>query len=266
MRPDGRRDPAAAWRSRGAAPPARSGGVPSTEASALVGREPAAPVRCAMRSRRRSSGAVTVRVSGAAGMGKSTVAHRPRRARRGSTARSYCVGAPTSASPSLTKPVDSVIDALTRYLMRRDEDGAPVSSRRTSARSATSVPRLASHLRASARAGGDAADDLPTLRRRAFVALRELLATLARQRAPRPLRGRRAVRRRRQRRVAPRGDTAPRSPPLLLLMTYREKTCGGQPVSHRVARPALARGGDVRDIETLMGRSISARDSGGDWR
>ena len=213
--------------------------------AAVVGREPQLQsLRDAFDAAQ--SGAVTVRVSGAAGMGKSTVAHHVLDDLARTHGALVLRGRAYERESVPYKAVDSVIDTLTRYLMRRDEDGAPVSLPEDIGALGRLFPVLR-RIPGVGTAGGEAADDLPSLRRRAFVALRELLATLARQQpvvlfvddvqwgdvdsvallleVMRP----------------------PHSPPLLLLMTYREDAAATPFLTEMRARwPEEA---DVRDIE-----------------
>ena len=189
---------------------------------------------------------MTVRVSGAAGMGKSTVAHHVLDELARTHGALVLRGRAYERESVPYKAVDSVIDALTRYLMRRDEDGEPVSLPEDIGALGRLFPVLR-RIPGVGTARGEAADDLPSLRRRAFVALRQLLATLARQRpvvlfvddvqwgdvdsvallleVMRP----------------------PQAPPLLLLMTSREEAAATPFLTEMRARwPEEA---DVRDVE-----------------
>ncbi len=166
--------------------------------------------------------AVTVRVSGRAGMGKSSLVHRfLDELVEGGTAvvlrgRAY----EREAVPY--KAVDSVIDALSRYLMRLNEEDLTVALPKDTWALARLFPVLRRVPRI-AELGEEPITDPQRVRRRAFYALRGLFSLLARRR---PL-------------VlfvddAQWGDIdsaalllelvrPPDAPPLLLVMTYREE-------------------------------------------
>ena len=207
--------------------------------AALIGREPQLQsLRDAFDAAQ--SGAVTVRVSGAAGVGKSTVAHHVLDELARTHGALVLRGRAYERESVPYKAVDSVIDALTRYLMRRNEDGAPVSLPEDIGALGRLFPVLR-RIHGVGTAGREEADDLPSLRRRGFVALPRASRDARPAAAGRPLRGRRAVGRHRQRRIAPRGDAAPAGAPAAPLDDVPRRG-GRHPVSHRDARP-LARGG-----------------------
>jgi eukaryotic-like serine/threonine-protein kinase len=228
---------------RSSAPPPALAESPDA-AAAFVGRESALrALRDAFDAAQ--SGTVTVRISGAAGMGKSALAHHAldELANRGAL---VLRGRVYERESVPYKAVDSLIDALSRHLIRRADDDARVPP----PADAGALGRLFPVLRRVPgfdRPVEQGPDDLQTLRRRAFVALRELLATLI---AQHPL-------------VifvddAQWGDVdsvallvellrPPQAPPMLLVMTYRDEAVATSPFLAEM-RERWPEGADARDI------------------
>ncbi len=210
-------------------------------ATAIVGRE--VPLR-ALRDAfdlARTGRSITVLVGGPSGMGKSTVVQH---FLDGLVERSEAVvlrGRAYERESVPYKGVDSVVDALSRYLMRLSDREDSL----TLPHDVWALARLFPVLRrvpSIANAEEQVAGDPNRMRRRAFFALRELLAALARRQ---PL-------------VVfvdgvQWGDTdsaalllelvrPPDAPPLLLLMTYRDEELQTSPflLETRARWPALA--------------------------
>jgi hypothetical protein len=175
-----------------------------------------------------SGGTVIVRVGGRAGMGKSTLVHRflDELVEHGTAVVLRGRAYEREAVPY--KAVDTVIDALSRYLMCLSDEDLTVALPKDTWALARLFPVLR-RVPAIGTLAEEPLTDPQRVRRRAFLALRELLSSLARRR---PL-------------VlfvddAQWGDTdsaalllevvrPPHAPPLLLAMTYREEEAQGSP-------------------------------------
>jgi serine/threonine protein kinase len=176
----------------------------------------------------RSGRTVTVRVGGRPGMGKSSLVHRflDELVERGAAVVLRGRAYEREAVPY--KAFDSVIDSLSRYLMRLSEEALTVALPRDT----WALARLFPVLRRVPGIGAlseEPITDPQRVRRRAFLALRELFSSLA---------GRRPL-------VvfvddAQWGDTdsaalwlelvrPPHAPPLLLAMTYRDEEAQASP-------------------------------------
>ncbi len=215
--------------------------------STFVGREPELQaLRDAFESAR-SGRQVTVRLVGAPGMGKSRVAHH---FLDGLSLRDQAVvlrGRAYERESIPYKAVDSAVDALCRHLIRLDESGTPLTLP-DDIRALARVFPVLQHIPRVGRPADEPSDDPKGIRTRAFVAMRDLLSSLAERR---PL-------------VifiddAQWGDVdsvallreltrPPNAPPFLLAMTYREKEAATSPFLSEMsaAWPASA---DVRHIE-----------------
>ena len=175
----------------------------------------------------RSGVQVTVRLAGAPGMGKSTVVEHFLDGLARSGQAIVLRGRAYERESIPFKAVDSAIDALSRHLMRLEEEGEPLSLP-VDVRALARVFPVLQRVPGVGRPGDDD-DDPKGVRRRAFVALRDLLSSLA---ARHPL-------------VvfiddAQWGDVdsvallaelarPPHAPPLLLVMTYRDSEANGSP-------------------------------------
>jgi len=150
-------------------------------ASALIGREEHLKVLHEAFDEARSGEGMTVRVAGAAGMGKSTVVHRFLDDLVKSRQAVVLRGRAYERESIPYKVVDSVVDALSRQLMRFADDGAPLPL----PADAWALGRLFPVLQrvkgfeppAEART-----EDPQGVRRLAFGVLRGLLASLAQRR------------------------------------------------------------------------------------
>jgi serine/threonine protein kinase len=227
----------------------RSSGPPSLQfdpADAVIGRTRHLDALREAFQCARTGRAVTVRIGGAAGMGKSTVAQsfldevaRNREAviLRG---RAY----EREAVPY--KAVDSAIDALSRHLMYLDEVGAPLALPDDAWALARLFPVL-QRIPGIRQPNEQTVGDPQSLRGRAFAALRELLASLA---ARQPL-------------IvfvddAHWGDVdsaallldvlrPPNAPPLLFAMTYRDDEAQTSPFLKEMTG-GWPEGAEVRDV------------------
>jgi serine/threonine protein kinase/tetratricopeptide (TPR) repeat protein len=194
----------------------------------------------------RSGGQVTVRIAGAPGIGKSTVADRF----LGDLARSgdalVLRGRAYERESVPYKAVDGVIDELSRHLLRLEETGSPVVLPE-GVRALAHVFPVLQRIPSVARRCDEPADDPQYARRRAFVALRELLASVAERQA-----------------VAIFVDDAqwgdvdsvailaqvtrpPSAPPILLAMTYRDSDEATNPFLSEMSA-AWSASAEVRDI------------------
>jgi serine/threonine protein kinase/tetratricopeptide (TPR) repeat protein len=189
---------------------------------------------------------VTVRVRGGAGMGKSTLVQRFLDDVQTSGEAEILCGRAYERESVPYKAVDSLMDSLTRLLVRIEEVEGPVATPRHASALAKlfpvvrRVPSLAALVDASV-------DDAHRVRRRAFGALRELVDTLARRR---PL-------------VLYIDDVQwgdvdsvallhevmrpPHAPPALLLLTYREEEAATSPFLLEM-NECWADTADVRDV------------------
>ncbi len=195
----------------------------------------------------RSGVQVTVRLAGVPGMGKSTVVEHFLDGLAQSGRALVLRGRAYERESIPYKAVDSAIDALSRHLMLLEEGGEPLPL-------PADVPALAGvfpvlqRVPGVGRPGDEPTDDPKGVRRRAFVALRDLLSSLAERQ---PL-------------VvfiddAQWGDVdsvallveltrPPHAPPLLLVMTYRDSEAISSPFLIEMAAtwPPSAR---VLDVE-----------------
>jgi serine/threonine protein kinase/tetratricopeptide (TPR) repeat protein len=215
-------------------------------ASELLGRqEQLAALREAF-ERVVSGSAVTVRLSGESGMGKSAVAST---FLDGLAARGEALvlrGRAYERESLPYKAVDSVIDEVSRALARAEAEGDPIDLPGGVGALARVFPVLR-RVPGLANANDDSATEPRELRSRAFEALRSLLGSLAKRRAL----------------VvyiddAHWGDAdsaslvlalvrAPEAPPLLLLMTYRSNEAAGS-VFLNDLRDGWPRDAEVRDL------------------
>jgi hypothetical protein len=212
----------------------------------LVGRESHLQALHAAFDATRAGRAVTLRVSGRAGMGKSSLVQRflDDLVEEGSAVVLRGRAYEREAVPY--KAVDSVIDALSRYLMRLNDDDLTLSLPKDT----WALARLFPILRRVPRIGALAEEsitDPQRVRRRAFGVLRELLSSLARRR---PL-------------VlfiddVQWGDTdsaallleltrPPHAPAILLVMTYREEEAQASPFLCEL-RARWPQGAELRDL------------------
>jgi eukaryotic-like serine/threonine-protein kinase len=207
------------------AEPAASGVMATADGTlpaALAGRESHLHALHAAFEATRGGRTVTVRVSGRSGMGKSAVVHRflDELVRQGSAV--VLRGRAYEREVVPYKAVDGVVDALSRYLMCLTDEDLSVALPKDTWALARLFPVLR-RVPGIAALPEEAVTDPQRVRRRAFVALRELFSSLARRR---PI-------------VvfvddAQWGDTdsasllleltrPPLAPPLLLAMTHREE-------------------------------------------
>ncbi|HLK40050.1 MAG TPA: protein kinase [Polyangiaceae bacterium] len=190
--------------------------------------------------------AVTVRVAGASGMGKSVVAQH---FLDGLVERGEAVALRGRAYERESVPykaVDSVVDALSRYLVHLEDANEPVELPKDIGALARVFPVLRRVASIGALPQGEG-EDPQLVRRRAFAALRQLLGTIA---AHRPL-------------VVfiddvQWGDTdsagllleivrPPAAPPLLLLMTQREEEAQASAFL-REMRTRWPQGAEAREV------------------
>jgi hypothetical protein len=189
---------------------------------------------------------VTVRVRGGAGMGKSTLVQRFLDDLQSSGEAEILCGRAYERESVPYKAVDSLMDSLTRLLVRMEDVEGPIATPRHASALAMlfpvvrRVPSLSALIDVSV-------DDAHRVRRRAFGALRELVNTLARRR---PL-------------VLYIDDVQwgdvdsvallhevmrpPHAPPALLLLTYREEEAATSPFLLEM-NEVWAETADVRDI------------------
>ncbi|MGH7440452.1 MAG: serine/threonine-protein kinase PknK, partial [Polyangiaceae bacterium] len=160
-----------------AVPPAR---VTGAEARALVGRDAQfGALREAFEGARLGQ-PVTVYVTGDAGMGKSTLVHRFLDGLEESREAIVLRGRTYERESVPFKAVDSIVDALTRYLVTKAEDGDPVSLPADVGALARVFPVLRRLPEIDAVRYTDSGDARGA-RTRAFSALRELLVTISGQ-------------------------------------------------------------------------------------
>ncbi|HLK40132.1 MAG TPA: AAA family ATPase, partial [Polyangiaceae bacterium] len=172
--------------------------------------------------------AVTVRVGGGAGMGKSTLIQRFLDDLHTTGEAEILTGRAYERESVPYKAVDALIDSLTRSLVRIEDLEGPVARPRHASALAKLFP-VVKRVPSLADLPDVPVDDVHRVRRRAFRALRELVATLARRR---PL-------------VLYVDDVQwgdvdsvsllhevmrpPSEPPVLLLLTYREEEAATSP-------------------------------------
>jgi serine/threonine protein kinase len=155
-------------------------GTPPPRPAPLVGRAAhLAELRAAFDAAMRD-GPVTVVLRGSSGMGKSALAHYFLDDLVGSCQALTLRGRAYERESVSYKAFDSVVDALSRYLVRTAELGAPTKLPADVAALARIFPVLRRVPRIEAAAGPEPLDP-HLVRRRAFMGMRELLATLAEQ-------------------------------------------------------------------------------------
>ncbi len=230
----------------------RSGGLTSSRSAggdsitALIGRE--APLRSLRDAfdATRSGRMITVRVAGAGGMGKSTVVHHILDELVRSDEALVLRGRAYERETVPYKAIDSVIDALSRHLLQLAEAGEPLAL-------PDDVGALGRLFPVLQRVPGikekvePPNDDLQSLRRRAFEALRELFTRLT-ERLPLVV----------FIDDAQWGDVdsavllldllrSVKAPPLLLVMTYRDDEAESSPFL-RELRERWPSGAEARDV------------------
>jgi serine/threonine protein kinase/tetratricopeptide (TPR) repeat protein len=227
----------------------KSSTVPAAASSevriALVGRERhLRSLREAFEATRRGH-SITVRIPGASGLGKSTLVHHFVDELEENVEAEVLRGRAYERESVPYKAVDAVIDALSRYMQRLSDQGTSILM----PRDVWALARLFPVLRGVpgiALLAEEPIVDPQALRQRAFVALRDLLAQIARRH---PL-------------VifiddVQWGDSdsaalllelmrPPYAPPLLLVMTYREEDSGTNEFLHETSALWPA-GAEVRD-------------------
>jgi|CZKU01.1.fsa_nt_gi serine/threonine protein kinase len=220
--------------------------VAKRQDTALVGREAQLQaLRDAFAAARGSS--VTVRVGGQSGMGKTAlVQHFLDELVEGREA--FVLHGRAYERESVPyKAIDSVVDALSRYLMRLEDGGEPVDLPKDLAALARIFPVLRRVKSIGDVAAEEAATDPRRVRLRAFGALRELLRSVAR-RMPLVL----------YVDDAHWGDAdsaalllelvrPPDAPPLLIVMTYRDNEAKASPFLVEMSA-RWPKNADVRDV------------------
>ncbi len=154
--------------------------APSDVRLALVGREAhLGALRDAFEATRRGQ-SITVRIPGASGLGKSTLVHHFIDELEENAEAEVLRGRAYERESVPYKAVDAVVDALSRYLQRLDDQGVSVAM----PRDVWALARLFPVLRGVpgiAMVPEEAIADPQVLRQRAFVALRDLFAQIARR-------------------------------------------------------------------------------------
>jgi hypothetical protein len=225
-------------------PPAPIGAV-DTE-TVFIGREAQLETLREAFEATRSGRSVTVRVGGAPGMGKSTVVHRVLDELAASGEALVLRGRAYERESVPYKAVDSVIDALSRHLMRLVERGEHLPLPKDVSALGLLFPVL-QRVAGISPPGDEPGGDPQRLRRRAFRALRELFATIA-ERQPLVL----FVD------DAQWGDVdsavlllellrPPAAPPVLLVMTYRDNEAQASPFLNEL-RDHWAEDAEMRDV------------------
>ena len=243
LRPEGAEVLARLGVTRSSAPPSQ---LAATDHAAFIGREGHLETLRAAFEASRSGRSTTVRVGGASGMGKSTLVHHflDELASRGEAVVLRGRAYEREAVPY--KAVDTVIDALSRHLLRLTEEGEDPPLPEDVWLLARLFPVLR-RVPSIVALPEQRVDDPNGVRRRAFVALRGLLASLARQH---PI-------------VlfvddAQWGDVdsaalllellrPPEAPPLLLVMTYRDNEAETSAFLKEM-RERWPDGADARDV------------------
>ena len=243
-RPDGAEILRRLGGTRSSMPAAR---LTANDAGAFIGREGHLQALRAAYEASREGRPVTLRVGGASGMGKSTLVHHFLDD-LGQNERAIILrGRAYEREAVPYKAVDALVDSLSRRLIAAIEDGEPIALPADIRLLARLFPVLQS-VPAIAELGPIEMVDPQTVRRRAFAALRKLLATLA-ERQPVVL----FVD------DAQWGDVdsaalllqvlrPPHAPSLLLLMTHREDHEHTSPFLTEM-RERWPRGSDVRDVK-----------------
>ena len=189
---------------------------------------------------------VTLRVGGGAGMGKSTLVQRLVDDLRTSGEGEMLCGRAYERESVPYKAVDSLVDSITRLLVRIEEIEGPLAAPRHVSALARLFP-VVKRVPSLAALPDPPVEDAHRVRHQAFAALRELVGTLARRR---PL-------------VLYIDDVQwgdvdsvallqevmrpPHAPPVLLLLTYREEEAATSPFLREMSErwPAIA---EVRDL------------------
>ncbi len=128
----------------------------------------------------RAGRSVTVRVGGASGMGKSTLAHHFLDQLASSGQAVVLRGRAYEREAVPYKAIDAVIDALSRHLLRITEDGSSLALPDDAWLLGRLFPVL-QRVRSIGELASQPVDDPQAVRRRAFAALRDLLASLAKR-------------------------------------------------------------------------------------
>jgi serine/threonine protein kinase len=194
----------------------------------------------------RSGQTVTVTVGGGSGMGKSALVQRFLDDLQASSAAEILSGRAYERESVPYKAVDSLVDSLTRLLVRIEKKERPVATPPHAPALARLFPVL-KRVPSLAALRDVPVEDSHAVRREAFGALRELVSTLA-TRQPLVL----------YIDDVQWGDVdsvallhevmrPPRAPPVLLLMTYREEEAGTSPFL-REMKERWAGAADVRDV------------------
>jgi tetratricopeptide (TPR) repeat protein len=215
--------------------------------SALVGREVELRALREAAEHTRSGRSITVRIGGAPGMGKSTIAHHFLDQLEQNGEAVVLRGRAYEREAVPYKAVDGVIDALSRCMLRLADEGALVTLPEDIWWLGRLFPVLQRVPGVTTAPRDQPDDDAHGLRLRAFGALRELLATIA---ARQPL-------------VlfvddVQWGDAdsaalllellgSPKVPHILLLMTYRDDEAGKNPFLAEM-RDRWPEGAEVRDL------------------
>jgi tetratricopeptide (TPR) repeat protein len=161
-----------------AVPPAR---LADSEARALVGRDAQLAALREAAEPTRLGRPVTVYVTGEAGMGKSTLVHRFLDGLEEGREALVLRGRTYERESVPFKAVDSIVDALSRYLVTRTEEGEPVVLPGDIGALARVFPvlRRVPEIEGIGYAGSFDERDARDARTRAFHALRELLVTIS---------------------------------------------------------------------------------------
>jgi serine/threonine protein kinase len=218
--------------------------APSGSRSPFIGREDELRALQGAFDAARSGQTVTVTLGGGSGMGKSALVQRFLDDLQASGAAEILSGRAYERESVPYKAVDSLVDSLTRLLIRIEETESPVPTPRHASALARLFP-VVKRVRSLSTLSDVSVDDAHGARREAFGALRELVSTLA---ARKPL-------------VLYIDDVQwgdvdsvallqevmrpPHAPPVLLLMTYREEEADTSAFL-REMRERWA--GDVRDV------------------
>jgi tetratricopeptide (TPR) repeat protein len=223
-----------------------AGRVAVSDPDAFIGRESQLQALRGAFDAARAGGTVTVRVGGASGMGKSTLVHHFLDGLAQNERAMILRGRAYEREAVPYKAIDAVIDSLSRHLMAAVEDGDPVPLPSDVRLLARLFPVLQG-VPAIVELAATEVLDPQTVRRRAFAALRELLASLA-ERQPVVL----FVD------DAQWGDVdsaalllqvlrPPLAPPVLLLMTYRDDQERTSPFLTEM-RERWPEGAETRDV------------------
>jgi hypothetical protein len=220
--------------------------LPLANRSPFVGREDELRALRGAFDAVRSGQTVTVTVGGGSGMGKSALVQRFLDDLQATHAAEILSGRAYERESVPYKAVDSLVDSLTRLLVRIEKAERPVATPPHASALARLFPVL-KRVPSLAALRDVAVEDSHDVRREAFGALRELVSTLA-TRKPLVL----------YIDDAQWGDVdsvallhevmrPPHAPPVLLLMTYREEEAGTSPFLLEM-RERWAGAADVRDV------------------